>query len=336
LIPATFQRSLDAGEHGGVFYLFGDEEFQKDQAVRGLIDAHIDPGTADFNLDRLGGSEIDVERLASVLATPPLMAQWRVVVLRDVEALAGQPRARTALIAVASAPPPGLVLIMVASVPKGSKAKFYSELKKVSRSHEFPALSEGDAPGWLMSHARDHLDLQLVPEAATAIVAALGTDLGILTRELEKLAAVAGDGENVTLEVVQRAGTHILRADRWQWFDQVGRKEFAPALTNLEILLAQGDSGVGLVIGLATQLLRLGIAVEGGMPALEKALPPHQKWLAKRIAGMARGWSGDELAQALIELEDVDRMLKSTPLSDRHLVGTWLLARLAGTSGVAA
>jgi DNA polymerase-3 subunit delta len=319
-----------------VFYLYGDESFQKEQAVQAIVSAHLDPATADFNLDRLRGSELDVEQLASVLATPPMMAEWRVVVLREVEALAGTPRARTVLTELASNPPPGLVAVLVATVPKGSKAKFYGELRKLATSAEFAGLSEADAPGWIMSYARDRWSVEVEPEAATAIVSAMGADLGLLSQEVDKLAAVAGDGEPVTVAVVEAAGTHLPRVDRWKWFERVGRKEFGLALEEMEILLAQGDSGVGLVIGLSSQLLRLGVAVEGGPAALEKALPPHQRWLARRMGDQADRWSGAELERALLDLQDVDRKLKSTPLSDEHLLGSWLLGRMADAQGVAA
>jgi hypothetical protein len=93
--------------------------------------------------------------------------------------------------------------------------------------------------------------------------------------------------------------------------------------------LAQGDSGVGLTIGLATQLLRLGVFLEGGRAALEGALLPHQRWLAGKVAGQAGRWSSEGLANALLELEDVDRQLKASPLGDEQVLGGWLLAREA-------
>ncbi|GIS79436.1 MAG: hypothetical protein CM1200mP14_10020 [Gammaproteobacteria bacterium] len=39
----------------------------------------------DFNLDQLRGTETDIETVASVMATPPMMAEWRVVVVREGE-----------------------------------------------------------------------------------------------------------------------------------------------------------------------------------------------------------------------------------------------------------
>jgi DNA polymerase III delta subunit len=105
---------LQEKEKGGVFYLFGDDAFRKEEEARALVDWHLDPGTRDFNYDPLRGSEVSVENLASILATPPMMAEWRVVLLREVEALASSPPAREARLDVVKSPPPGRALILVA------------------------------------------------------------------------------------------------------------------------------------------------------------------------------------------------------------------------------
>ncbi|NJD20250.1 MAG: hypothetical protein FIA95_13340, partial [Gemmatimonadetes bacterium] len=126
-----------AKARGGVFYLHGEDDFRKEEVVRALVDAHLDPATRDFNLDPLRGSEVDAETLASVLGTPPMMAEWRVVVLREVEGLAASARTRDILLANVARPAPGLALILSCRVPDGSKAKFYKDLERTARSAEF-------------------------------------------------------------------------------------------------------------------------------------------------------------------------------------------------------
>jgi DNA polymerase-3 subunit delta len=117
---------------GGVFYLHGTDELRKEAAARALIELHLDAATRDFNFDLLRGSEVDTETLATVLGTPPMMAEWRVVLLRETQALASSPRARTMITGVASNPPPGLALILLSSEPD-STARFYKDLKKTAR-----------------------------------------------------------------------------------------------------------------------------------------------------------------------------------------------------------
>jgi DNA polymerase-3 subunit delta len=320
-------RGLEA--RGGAFYLHGDDQFRKEMALRDLIDGHIDPATRDFNLDLLRGTEVNAETLASVLATPPMMAEWRVVVLRDVEGLASSKHARDALLGVVADPPPGLALIMSCTVPQGSKAKFYSELGRKAQAIEFKEITADDVPGWLMERARETHGVEMDVEAARALGAAIGTNLGVLARELEKLTDFVGGRQRITVQDVDAAGTKLPSQDRWQWFDLVGEKRFEDARRALTVLLGQGESGVGLVIGLTSHLLRLGVAVEGGQRGLEAVLPVHQKWLAKRLGSQARKWTMPEIDYAVYGLLDVDRLLKASPHTDEHFMETWLLSQRA-------
>ncbi|TVP43334.1 MAG: DNA polymerase III subunit delta [Gemmatimonadales bacterium] len=326
MIPAPLKASLGS-EPGGVFYLYGDDEFRKEEAVRSLVDAHLDPGTADFNHDRLRGSETSHEQIASILGTPPMMAEWRVVVLRETEALAGSPRARDQLLAVAASPPEGLALILSCSVPAGSSARFYRDLAKLGRSMEFRPVEGSDLPVWLMERARSAHGMELAEDAARALAQGIGADLGLLESELRKFAGMVDPGGKVTLAEVEAAGTMIPRQDRWGWFDLVAERKTTPALRGLRVLLDHGESGVGLVIGLATHFLRLGLVRSGGTAALERSLPPRQGWLARKYGTQAHGWSVEELRQAIEGLLLVDRLLKSSGFSDSHLLEAWLVER---------
>lgn len=320
---------LERSGPGGVFYLHGSDEFRKSQALRSLVDEHLDPSTRDFNLDRLRGRETGLEQLASVIATPPMMAEWRVVVLTEVEAYAGSSKARELLLSVAGSPPPGLALILSCTVPSGSKAKFYRQLASTAASLEFRPLDQDDVPGWLMERAREDLGVEMEPSAARALAQAVGSDLGVLDQELQKLSGYVQEGRPITRDDVVAAGTFLPTQDRWGWIEMVGRRRYPEALGALRVLIGQGESGVGLTISLATHFLRLGVLVERGQQALEEALPPQQKWLARQLTQQARGWSGAELASAMEGLRLLDRRLKSSNVSEESLLQSWILERMA-------
>jgi DNA polymerase-3 subunit delta len=314
---------------GGVFFLYGEDEHRKGEAVQALVEAHLDPGTRDFNLDVVQASDVSVEDLARILATPPMMAERRVVVVRGTEAFAGAARSRELILGLVGNPPSDLALILSARIPERSKAKFYQTLIRRTRSVEFAMIAPDDVPGWLMEEATARLGATIEPDAARALGQAIGTDLGILSRELEKLTAVAGDKNQITLEHVRAAGIVLLKQDRWKWFDLVGARRFRKAVTAVRVLLNQGESGVGLTAGLSTHLLRIGLAVESGPRALEEVLPPHQRWLSKQIGEQAGGWNADTIRSAVLGLLRVDRLLKASSLSDEHHLEEWLLTLMS-------
>ncbi|HEX7050618.1 MAG TPA: DNA polymerase III subunit delta [Longimicrobiales bacterium] len=317
-------QALANGKRGGIYFLSGEEEFLKEEVAARIIEAHLDPATRDFNLDQLRGTEVDVETLASIAETPPMMASWRVVVVRDAQAFAGAARARAVIEALLDRPPPGLVLILMAQVPERSRAKFYERLRRSAVAVDFTPLSPADAVGWLMNRARE-AGVTLEAEAARALAAAVGSSAGILNRELAKLRDFVGDRRRITREDVEAVVGRIARQNRWDWFDLVGNARFAEARAALPVLLDSGESGVGLVIGLGTQFIRLSLAAHGGARALEAELPPQQRWLAGRLVSQARHWTPPALSAALDDLLRADRLLKSASLGEDRILDELLL-----------
>lgn len=321
--PAQLDRTLRDRVAGGAFFFFGDEDYLREEAASRVVAAYLDPATRDFNFDQLRGGDVSAEDLASILATPPMMAEHRVVVVRDAQGLSAT--ARTAVEQAVADPPAGTILVLSAAIPSGSKARFYDTLKKAAVSIEFSRLSQDDAPGWLMETAREELGVEVEVEAARALVAGVGVELGTLTSELRKLASYVQDRKQVTLDDVRAVGGFVPRQDRWGWFDMIAERRFREALAALPVLLEQGENGVGLVIGMGGTLLRVALVCAGGQQALERELKPYQRWMARKTVPVAKKWTLPEIDRALEELLRTDRLLKSASLSDRQALEELLL-----------
>jgi DNA polymerase III subunit delta len=321
--PDKLRKALANGRRGGVFFLFGDDEYLKEEAVAAITAAHLDPATRDFNYDQLRGADLEPETLASIANTPPMMAEWRVVIVRETQALAANARGRSTVESLIERPIPGLALIFVATLPDRTRAQFYERLKKQTVAVEFPQLGAADLPGWLIERAGAH-GVELEAAAARAL-AATGTDLGVLVQELAKLVDYIDGRERITKDDVVAIVGSVPKQNRWDWFDLVGDARFTEARAGLPVLLEANESGVGLVIGLGTHFLRLGVAAAGGERALGQALPPHQRWLAGRVAKQARRWQEDALHDAIDDLLRADRLLKSSSLDDHQILEELLL-----------
>jgi DNA polymerase III subunit delta len=318
LSAEALTRALQQGARGGVFFLHGDEEHLKELLAAEIIAVHVDAATRDFNLDQLRGTDVEPETLASILHTPPLMAAWRVVHVRDAQGLAGAQSSREVIEQVLQRPVPGLALVLSAQIPQGSKAKFYDRLIRAAQSVELAALPAADLPGWLMARAQESA-VELEPAAARALAVAAGPGLALLVTELAKLVSYVGERRRITVADVGAVVERVPRQNRWEWFDMVGDRRFAEARAALPVLLEAGESGVGLVIGLGTHFLRLALARDGEK-AVAAELPPHQRWLARRLTAQARKWSAAALDDALDDLFRADRLLKSVPLSDEQII----------------
>lgn len=308
---------------GGVFFLSGDEEFLREQAVDAVVTAHLDAATRDFNLDQVRGGEVAAEQLASLLATPPMMAEFRVVVIRDAQGLSN--RGREIVETLLPAPPAGLALVLSAAIPAGSSARFYHDLRRHAAHFDFPLLDPSEAPGWIIEQATTLYEVLVEPDAARLLVSHVGSDLRSLGGELDKLASYVGSRQRVTPADVQAVTQAVPRVDRWAWLDLVAERRWAKAQRELAGLLDAGESGVTLVGAMGTLLLRLAIYRAGGAGVLERELAPRQRWMVRRLGPQADRWTVAELENAIGELLRTDRLLKSSNAGDCALLEELLL-----------
>ncbi|HUF11706.1 MAG TPA: DNA polymerase III subunit delta [Longimicrobiales bacterium] len=332
--PAALLRALAQGSRGGVYLLHGADEYLVEELVERVVDAHLDATGRAFNLDQVRAGDTEPDTLATLAATPPMFGDWRVVVVRDAQLLAANARTRATIESLLGGAP-GIALLFVGQLPDGKKRpKFWTTFEKRTTAVEVPSPSSSDLPGWLIERAAAD-GLELEPGAARALAAAVGPALGVLMQEIHKLRDYVGERAVATTRDVTAVVGIVPSQNRWDWIDMVGERRFAEARRALPVLLDAGESGVALVIGLGSQMLRIGIGANGGERALDALLPGNQKWLARRILGQARRWQPGAIDAALDDLLRADRLLKSTPLGDRAVLGE-LLLRLEAHDRVAA
>src|SRR6266568_6936034 len=178
LRDAIKRRSFD-----GAYYIIGEDEYQKDDAIRQLVEAAIEPAARDFNLDVRRAGELDAEMLGVLLSTPPMIAERRVVVIRDVGAL--RKDSRKVLDDYLKKPAVDLLLIMASG--GGSKAD--TSLSSASTPLQFDPLSGDRIPRWIAHHADSALGVRITESAAELLQASVGSDLHQLSGELDKLAS---------------------------------------------------------------------------------------------------------------------------------------------------
>src|SRR5690348_16306694 len=125
------------------YYFFGDDDYLKNEELRRLVDAAIDPATRDFNFEQLRGNDVDAMTLGSIAGTPPMMAERRGIVVRDVHAL--KKDARAVLDEYLERPAPDALLILVS--PAGVKPD--KGLAARTSAIEFAPLSGARIPKWI-------------------------------------------------------------------------------------------------------------------------------------------------------------------------------------------
>jgi DNA polymerase III subunit delta len=336
----SLHRALKSGELAPVYYFYGGEDILKDEAVQSVLDRALDPSLRDFNYDQRSVGQQDAESLHSLLNTLPMMADRRVVVLRDIEALKRKQKVKAVLDTYLRKPSPDTLLILV----QGSQeAKPDPSLARGTVDIDFLPLTPERAIRWIHHYAR-RKRIELTPEAASHLFEAVGNDLGMLRMELDKIASL-DSVEPISVEQV--AGLVGVRRGEtlMSWRDCVLGGLPGKALLMVGPVLEQSSmSGVKMVATLGTALIGLGLA----RPHFDRGLRDRSlqqkvmstllsvrpfgigdwKVEAEKWARWAPDWPMSRIATALRAALISDRALKNTRISDERGVITDLVLQL--------
>jgi len=241
--PEQLMDQLEKGRIDPVYFFSGDEGYLKEEAIRALIARVIDPGTEAFCLDVLRGDDSDATTILTAASMVPMMTDRRVVVVRDFHRL---PQAdREAVVEYSERPAPSTVLIL--ETPRVNlKTKLYDRLAARGVSVVFYPLFPERIPPWLQQHARQY-GKRLSPEAAHQLQAIVGTDLGELAGELEKLAVFVGGRDAISAGDVESTLGPVRAGSVFDIAEAVGEKDLAKALDAYQRALDAGDEPQGIV-----------------------------------------------------------------------------------------
>ena len=338
-------RSLNKGEVAPVYYLHGHEDVLKDEAVRMILDLTLDPALRDFNFDQRSAAQLDPEEIHSLCNTLPMLAERRVVVLRDVEGWKRKTKGRAEFLRYLERPSRETVVVLIQGSGEEAEDK---ELSRGAYTVRFDPLPVERAEKWALRRA-DQLGLTLDPEAVRHLVRSVGSDLGALQSELAKLASLPL-GETLTPERVGELVGIRHGETQWDWREAVLNGETGRAVAVLLTVLGQpGVSGVRLVTQLGTALVGLGITrtlYDKGLrgPKLEDAVVkllfqnrPHgllgYKEEAASWARCAPQWPVSRIRAALRAARTTDESLKNTTVSDERGLLTDLVLQVTMTKG---
>jgi DNA polymerase-3 subunit delta len=341
-----------------VYYIYGEDDYRKDKAVRELIEAAVDPATRDFNSEARRGGELTAESINDVLGTPPMLAERRAVVIRDVGAL--KKAARTGLDKYLARPAADTLLLLV--TPAGGKTD--DALARDLETLQFEPLPPERVRKWIQHHAKTELHAAITDEAAQLLQQSVGDDLQAMAGELDKCVSYAlgaqetanaarGNERSVasetTVTIDADAVSAVVGIRRGETvtdlLDAIARHDTNASMLLIPHVLSQRKvTAVQIVIFLSTQAFALSYGRarrEAGVPTgkltaeffaflKETGGYPGRPWgeAASMWTKQVDGWSTIACARALELLLEADIALKETTVSDAEQIFTSLVLAL--------
>jgi DNA polymerase-3 subunit delta len=297
---------LSAGRLDPIYVLHSEHPILIERVLGAIRDAAVPPAARGFNYDVVEGKPTGA-RIVALAQTLPMMAQRRMVYVRDLAAMPADEA--EPLLAYLARPNPSTVVAAVTS-KLDKRIKLFAQLSKKGYLHVLEAPRQL-AP-WVRAEAKAR-GVAFEPAAVTRLVDAVGDDLSRLALTVEQLGLYAGR-RAVTSDDVDELVADTRERTVFELTDAIGAADLARALAAVAALCDQRESAVGVVVMLARHVRQLTL-----VHTLRDTGAPRSAWgsmlgvppfVVDKLIAQARSYSPAGLAVATRRLANADRALK--------------------------
>jgi DNA polymerase-3 subunit delta len=257
---------LDAGRIRPAYLLAGTEPLLRDDALDAIESGVLGTGPRDFDLDRLDVARSSPGRLEEALASLPVLAPRRLVVLREGDGRGGKLDASwtdaiEGWVASAEAASSAVLVVVVEKADRRSRwVKVFAGPS--ARIDCDPPKGAREVAKFLKQEAARQ-GVTLAPGAAGLLAERVGPQLLMLRQEIEKAGLLAGPGATIERSHVESSVADVAEEPIWDLTDAIGQGKTADALDLLGRLLHHGAAAPAILGALAAHFRRLVRVGEG-------------------------------------------------------------------------
>ncbi len=326
-----------------VYLLYGEESYLTMHYLEQLVKksgVRQNDELSVFNYQRFDGHECSFDAVEAAGEAMPLMADKKCVTVSNCDVTSAALFDR-AVALVSDAPEDTVLIFWMTTVLSDGKlnAKWKQFVEAIEQNGgmcvAFPRKSNDEIARILCAGAGRRGAL-MKPETAKKLVEQSGNDLNLLLNELDKLCALAGNGE-VTMDILEQVATKNLNAQAYELSNAILQNHYEKAYTILHRLFtckAEPISILAALSGAYTDMYRAKVAAIGGRQAETLVEEFDYKGKTFRLKYAARDCSKlslESLRESLDILAQADRRLKSSS-ADKRMVLEEVAAKLIVTA----
>jgi len=306
-----FLREFSRGQSAPVYFFFGEEDYLIEEATKRILSQFVDPSTADFNLDIFHGDEVSGAQLVNAALSYPVMASYRVVVVKRIEGLSSE--ARGMLLRYCERPSPQTKLVLTAG-KIDTERKFYRDLMARSQWVEFRPLYENKVALWIRDFVWQRRK-EISPRAIQLLQAKLGHSLRDIANELEKLLLFTRDKNRIEAKDVEVVVGISKSFNIFELWDAIGERHLIESFKIAQMMIESGESAVFMVSMLTTYFVRLWkvriLRAQGMKPEAIASELNINPFFLDRTLRQAQRYPEKKIRQNLEHLLKADVALKS-------------------------
>lgn len=304
-------RDLKAKKVAPVYYLMGDEDYFIDKLSDAIVEAVLTEDERDFNLDILYGAEAEIDKVIELAHAYPMMAEKRVVLVREAQAMHSIEGLETYLAHLT----PTTVLVFCHKHGKIDARKAAAKaIQQVGVIYESKRLYDNQVASFISQYLHKH-NVDVEPQAIQMLASHVGSDLSRLTTEMDKLLLALNGGRVVGASLVEEQTGVSKDFNDFELQSALAQRNIFRA--NQIVKYYQGNPRSFFITRTLTNLFTFFSDVMLAFYAPEKSDAGIAAWLGKPewkirmdIGPARRNYSGVKVMQILSEIRKTDAQSK--------------------------
>ncbi|MBU8879457.1 DNA polymerase III subunit delta [Bacillus sp. FJAT-29790] len=327
-------KQIKAKQFAPLYLLYGPESFLINETKHLLINNVLNDEEADFNLSSYDLEETPIDAALEDAETFPFMGERRLIFLHNPYFLTSEKTKEKTehnlakLEAYLKEPAPYSIVVFAATYEKlDERKKMTKELKRKAALLEAKKLNEGELRAWIKERASIN-GVQIDEKAVDLMLTLTGTNLFMLTSEVDKLALYSGVGNKIDEQTVEKLVSRSLEQNIFSLVDKIVHRKIDDALRIYYDLLKQNEEPIK-ILAVITGQFRLIYQVKElarrgyGQQQIAGYLKVHP-FRIKLAAGQAQLFGDEELSMIIKLLADADYQMKTGGMNKVMLIEMFL------------
>lgn len=313
-----------------LYLLYGTESFLIHETIQLLIKNVLNDDEKDFNLSTYDLEETPIEVAIEDAETFPFMGEKKLIILQNPVFLTSEKTKEKVehninkLEEFLKDPPSYSIIVFSAPYEKlDERKKITKELKRNSVSAEAKKMMDLELRNWIKDRVNSN-NVEMDDQAIERMVAIAGSNLFVLTNEIDKMSLFVGTGNRIDLKTVEMLVSKTLEQNIFELVDKVVHRKTEEALRIYYDLLKQNEEPIKILALLAGQFRLIyqvkELARKGyGQQQIAGAIKQHP-FRVKLAAGQANLFSENELKQMMLFFADADYQMKTGGLNKTMII----------------
>lgn len=310
----TIKEHLKLQSFKPVYLLYGSEDYLK-HLYRDKLKDGILNGGSDMNYSYFEGKSIDTTKVMDIADTLPFLSQRRLIILENSGFFKNQ---STLADDIETLPNTTHIVFVEQDVDK--RNRLFKAVKKLGYTAELNGMDEKNLKLWIATVLKQN-NKKMTEQDIMYLINKSGTDMNMLSKELEKLICYGIDRNIITASDIDAVCITQVSNKIFQMMDYIAQKQAVQALNLYKDLLSLQERPLSILFLLTRHfnillqtkdLQRLGH--DNRAIASKAGIPP---FTVGKYLSQGKNFSSKQLKNAITECVDLEERVKTGRITDQ-------------------